>query len=577
MTTARPNEDILAIACEFITGVSNVLSFALTCSALRPVATQRLLSMRSITLKIDPSVRRFHSFLFADTPARAPHIRAVTIGLESKDASPAIADVAKDTDLLIDILTACPHLERISLLFYGISPQTSHDARVMDAIAALPSLRSLTVYGPSEDALTLVSNIRAPLRVLILHQCGAGETEFWHPAALEEFLSHLAPTLEKLTLYELIADEDVLQALGVTARQRPGSGATQFPAVRSLSIGMLLGMPLLSHLQYLFPALDGTLSIGQFIFEDEEQTDTDSLQPYVDLRAANLRAQGSLSDALVGDGSGSLSSCAWTKLDRVVCGALFFYLLGLRCPVRLVMLDFTIGHSLAFTQAAMRAAEALRENPVPRLKFSLVLNDGLDVFDALFSPELAGTLTHLTLSLSLANDTMWSDMADAGDTVPLRWDDLLDKLHSAFQLLHKLTHLRIVVHSNAFDDSAPELPPAAHSQEFVHALCGPAFDHEGSAAALVRSLPALRYVFLTTSGYLPIDIATDDESTGGGRGSECSKTRELELERERRQDGEPALVELHDDVAETIIRNEELILSDLDKAWMNNGVIETDP
>ncbi|KAI1786259.1 hypothetical protein LXA43DRAFT_898325 [Ganoderma leucocontextum] len=495
----------------------------------------------------------------------------------------------------------------------------------MDAIAALPSRRSLTVYGPSADALTLVSNICVPLRVLVLHQCGAGQTEFWHPAALEEFLSHLAPMLEKLALYELIVDTDVLHTLGVTSRQRSGSGATQFPAVHSLSIGMLLGMPLLSHLQYLFPALDGTLSIGQFVFEDEEQTDADSLQAYADLPAANLCAQGSLSDVLlVGDGSGSLSSCAWTKLDHVVCGALFFYLLGLRCPVRHVMLDFTIGHSLVFIQVATRTAEALRENPIPRLKLSLVLNDGLGVFDALFSPELAGTLTHLTLCLSLVNDKMWSTWRTPATPSRSGWMAFWsDKPRSALQVLHELTHLRIVVHSNTFDDSAPGHSPAAHSREFVHALSAPTFDHEGSAVALDHSLPALQYVFLTTSGYLLIDIATDDESTGGAsRGSESSKTREREqwqvamawhVAEHGHGDGasgtqgggELVLVELHDDVAETIIRNEELILSDLDKvsalatwlgrstvvcelslklnvcsgtqAWTNNGVIEIDP
>ena len=227
---------MLTLVCDFLTDVLDVLSFALTSSALRPAATTRLLSMRPIRLTAGASVRRFHSFLFADAPARA-----LWIDLESNERR-TDADIAKDTSLLFDVLTACPHLGRISLVFEHYAAGDPDNPRIRDTLAALPNLRTLTLYGPSEDALPLVANIRSPLRALSLHQCSAGETEFWYPAALEQYLSHLAPTLDKLGLYELFVDPDTLQALEVILglpglSSGSGSGATHcapFRAVYSL-------------------------------------------------------------------------------------------------------------------------------------------------------------------------------------------------------------------------------------------------------------------------------------------------------------------------------------------------------
>ena len=153
---------------------------------------------------------------------------------------------------------------------------------------------------------------------------------------------------------------------------------------------------------------------------------------------------------------------------------------------------------------------------------------------------------------------------------------------TSLQPLRELAHLRLVVHSNAFGHYAPPgfSPAAAHSREFVDALCGVgAVDPEAATATLVRELPSVRYIFLTTSAYLPT------ANNGSAAGSRSSKTR---ARSERRQvarawrvaerttstntstqleDGGPAavlLVELHGDVAETIIGNEELVLSGLD-------------
>ncbi|KAI1789278.1 hypothetical protein LXA43DRAFT_589936 [Ganoderma leucocontextum] len=147
---------------------------------------------------------------------------------------------------------------------------------------------------------------------------------------------------------------------------------TQYAGVRSLCVGGFVGKPLLDHLQYLFPALDDVLSIARLDGRTPEDT-------YADIRAANQPAQD-------GEGGG-LCSRAWKKVDRVVCDAPTLYILGLRCPVRLLRLDCCSAHALRY------AADALRENPVPRLKVSLLLGDGLRGLNELCGEELAGRLT----------------------------------------------------------------------------------------------------------------------------------------------------------------------------------------
>ncbi|KAI1789258.1 hypothetical protein LXA43DRAFT_1021944 [Ganoderma leucocontextum] len=81
MATLRLNVDVVAVVCEFLPDVSDVLSLALTCSSVHLVAVSWLLRMRPVYLISGPSIRRFHSFLVADAPTRAPHVRALHIDL----------------------------------------------------------------------------------------------------------------------------------------------------------------------------------------------------------------------------------------------------------------------------------------------------------------------------------------------------------------------------------------------------------------------------------------------------------------------------------------------------------------
>ena len=113
---ARLNVDVFAIICDFLTDVSDVLSFALTCSALHRIAIRRLISMGPIYLPRIASVRRFHSFVFADKLARARHVRALEIGTCRGPRRSPEATPAEDDSLLIDILKRCPHLERVDVV-----------------------------------------------------------------------------------------------------------------------------------------------------------------------------------------------------------------------------------------------------------------------------------------------------------------------------------------------------------------------------------------------------------------------------------------------------------------------------
>ena len=144
-------------------------------------------------------------------------------------------------------------------------------------------------------------------------------------------------------------------------------------------MGCFVGKPLLNSLQHLSPALDGVLSLPRL----DGLTHEDD---YADIRAANQRAQD-------GDGGG-LHPGAWKKLDRLDCSAPTLYVLGFRCLIQLLGLDRCSEHALHYV------ADALRENPIPCLKVSLLLGDGLRGLDGLCnSPEVAGILTHLTLQL----------------------------------------------------------------------------------------------------------------------------------------------------------------------------------
>ena len=112
--------------------------------------------------------------------------------------------------------------------------------------------------------------------------------------------------------------------------------------------------------------------------------------------------------------------------------------------------------------------------------------------------------------------------------------------------LHKLTHLRVVLQSEVL---ARSYRATLDSGEFLDTFCGPTFDFAGTAASLARAVPSLQYVFLTTR-------REDAIRTLGWRVAEHARGAT------NIQDEGPVLVQLHEEVMGTIVRREELLLSD---------------
>ncbi len=397
---AQLDVDVLSVVCEFLSDVSDVVSMTLICSSIHPIAMGWLLRMRPVFVRSGPSIRRFHSFLFHDTPARAPHVRVVQIDLRWPGMP---QDQVDDLSLLLDILNVCKHIEHITVAFEQLSQHMVEDPRIVQAIAAISSLRSLSVWSASVTTLALLHQISAPLRTVIIY-CHSQSLRFWYPAALEPFLPRVARTLEKFEVGRFGVDTVVILA-GSHVSSPPTVSLSKYPAVRSLSVQSFRGKPLLEDLQHLFPVIEGTLSLGSLDVQCKEAT-------YDHIRATNQRAQER-------DGSGRSLSRAWKRLDRIICDAQMLYVLGLRCPIRLAMIDFGPVY-----KHGRYVADALRENPVPRLK--LTLEHNFDDFGGLCSPELAETLTHLTLCLLYTTDYGITPRdRHAGAAPQLKWDDVL--------------------------------------------------------------------------------------------------------------------------------------------------------
>ncbi|KAI1786466.1 hypothetical protein LXA43DRAFT_1099167 [Ganoderma leucocontextum] len=549
MASPRVNVDVLTVACECLTDVSDVLSLSLTCSSVRLIAVKWLIRMRPVYLKSGLSIRSFHLFFFADPAERASHLRALHIDLSRAWPGQPQVDV-DDYSLLVKILASCQHLQHLTITLQTASLPTIDN--FFHATTTLSSLHSFSIRGVSIDALKFLPQFHTPLRALGIHSenIPVGSR---YPTVLEEFIPRIiVQTLEELQLDKLEFDpHDILIQVPGNSLMPSVLDVMPYSAVRSLSVASFRGKPLLDRLQYLFPALDSTLHFGGLDMWSVQDS-------YADLRAANQRSQ---------DGP---CSGAWKKLDQVVCGPAALYVLGLRCPIRLAIIHIHRGSVDQYHYAA----EALRENPVPRLQ--LMLYHGPGMLDRLFSPEQAERLTHFMLCLSYGDNYESSPQgqrdADVEDTPQVQWDDVLSNLISGLQPLHKLTHLRIIIGANIYVHKDAPSPFRPREGRYAHPFRPSMSDFEETATALARILPSLQNLFLTTSGFLSSWAA---RSTDGGRDWQPYESyinhgwRIAALGTDGLPDGERSVVELHEEVTNTIIRKEELVLSERDEAALH--------
>ncbi|KAM5543491.1 hypothetical protein V8D89_002742 [Ganoderma adspersum] len=376
--------------------------------------------------------------------------------------------------------------------------------------------------------------IRAPLRMLTIRTANPTERGYWTPPALEAFLPNFAPTLETLELCSLYIDIPDARGLDGSSLPPSRSPLTQYTAVRSLSIRILEGVPLLDVLLHQFPALDGTLRLPDW-------GRNTYLSSNNHIRECNEEAQQRRGDSV------------WKKLDRLVCDPVLFHLLGLRCPIGLLMID------RGTERTKDDLALALRENPVARLKLSFMLDPGFTVFDSLLYAGLGETLTHLTFCLMDTESTNSFCDAEGMTVTGLKWDDILDRMRSSLEPLQKLTHLRVIFHCNIYYQSSQPIKKS----DFTHALGNSKTDLEGVAASLVRLLPALQYVFLTTSAAFG-NIHKVMERWQVDRAWRVAEP-PSDATGEMHDDRQRLLVDLADTVAATVIVEEELVLSTADE------------
>ena len=349
------NFDVLHLICNQLTEVSDVLSFSLTCSTLRNGALQRRLRMSPLILSSPESVERFYMFIFSDPTSRAPHLHGLSI---SRNFDYTSKDISQLIHCLVAILREAVHLEYLSF-------PASLGLRVCAAVAKMTTLRDLTVfsgrYSPPEHQTSalmhLLAALRSPIRSLYLTDHGMDEIS---ASFIHDYLPHLAPTLESLTMENFPLDIS------------PPSVTMPFKALRSLSIGCT---PLQPHfyrldvLLRLFPNLDGTLFLNKFVPPAGQ---------YAALREQSKDAQ---------------RDYTWPRLDRVIFSAELAFMMALRCPIRCMDIDGPVLQEVPYL------VEALRYNCPSQLLLPIMFSgcDSLKNLDGLFPPEAADRLTHLVV------------------------------------------------------------------------------------------------------------------------------------------------------------------------------------
>ena len=106
---------------------------------------------------------------------------------------------------------------------------------------------------------------------------------------------------------------------------------------------------------------------------------------------------------------------------------------------------------------------------------------------------------------------------------------------------------------------------AERAKAYAGAFRGSMFDFEGTAVELVPPLPSLRYVFVATSGSIAAWRGNDDPRAQWEAEERWHVSRAWRVAEHACGAGQPRLGELDDDVAETLIRTEELVLAKTDE------------
>ncbi|KAI0366848.1 hypothetical protein BV20DRAFT_1001746 [Pilatotrama ljubarskyi] len=464
----RLDLDTLDIVCAYVNDVQTVLSFSVTCHALRIIAARRLVAVKPIVLVDERSIRSFHKFLLADRTARSPYAREVFVQIEECDKKTR-EEVA---DLFIEILVHLTHLESLRIQCGHKFSECLRDTRIPLTISQLYSLRKLEISGWPDVAEDIVRTARSPLRELHASfdkplTTDPSNAQWTTVIRLDDLISHLAPTLEVLHLQK----KNIKLA---------GRGA-QYPRMRSVHFRGIEGPPWVDVLVHMFPNLCDTLDLGAI-----DYTLVDAVERQVRARRINKQRQ---------------EHASWKGLDCVIGDAISLYMLGLTCPVRRVMVDAVCGH------LKEQLATALRDTLPTHLKLTVMLAHGMNAFEDLFPVEVIPKLTHLVLFVTYDN-LEDDDRIDRFTLSSVQWHAFLDLVISAIKPL-RLTHLRFIVHYNVnLGESITSTPN--YSKAFIKNMRE--LEHSAIASSLMDAVPSLRYVFLSFGGEFDVPSL----STGPG-------------------------------------------------------------
>ncbi|KAI0760245.1 hypothetical protein C8Q74DRAFT_212643 [Fomes fomentarius] len=448
------NFDVLAKIVESIDDKADVLSVSLTCTSLRRTAARHLLHLIQTVLLEDHyitsahDITSFHQFILVDE-TRSSCIRAMELSLEL----PSDIEVSCIRDILA-------HATSLQVLYLPRYNPPMH-ASLSSSIVGLRTLKELSIdlAGFTEhEAIQLgpelIHQLTSPIKIL---RADFGPHEL-SARQVDDFLGPLHSTLELLKLQIITID---------LSEQTDPFPLAPCTLLRSFLVNFVELYPRLDVFLQWFPSLDGVLDLGMFDFERSRQSE------YTSLREGNIRAQ---------------KTRSWERLDKLVCEATMFYVLGLRCPIHHLVIDY------CGALVKQYVADTLEDNPPRQLTLHITLWHGIDVFVGLFQRGTASTLTRLTLNIEFANSLNDADQATVED---LEWTCFVDRISSCLCPLRRLTHLRILVHCQC--DSDPTYP-APYSESFVDSVRN--FDFEGTVARLASAMPSLSVIILTSTGIM---------------------------------------------------------------------------
>ena len=387
------NFDVLLQICGLLSDVRDVLSFSLTCSTLHPVAVERRLSMRPVTIVSAKSIHDFYNFIFVDEKRRGKHVRAITILGTHSESSNSSEELL---DCLLAIFKSVPRIRALSLYMpcHESQPRSlfRHSRSLIAVITEVASLQELDVVGPPSTASELFS-LRSPLKTFRYSETYEDDTSI--PWSL-----CMAPPTDTLEEMELS-----LNFLGLT-----GQHHVTFPAVRSLALTRVHDARLrLDLLLIQFPNLDRA-----FIINDVTPVFAG------DLPVASSREQ---NRELVS----KRNMLPWKALDRVVASPDVLYVLGLDCPIRHLTLgmQWNDNHDCRASADSVRAV--LREHAPTHLALvGIRLPHGFsNLGDILACPE-ACRITHLVLDAAYRNTSMpYDPVHGVYGTTGSSWDAML--------------------------------------------------------------------------------------------------------------------------------------------------------